>query len=54
MGTSLAVQWLRQPSIIEKVGSAPVWGAKIPHALWAKQNTENRNNAVTNSIKTLK
>ena len=34
------------------VGSIPGRGAKIPHASWPKNKTRNRNNLVTNSIKT--
>ena len=34
-GTSLAVQWLRLcPSSAGGMGSIPVKGAKIPHAVW--------------------
>ena len=42
------------PSNAEGVGLIPGWGAKIPHALWPKTKTSNRNYTVTNSIKTLK
>ena len=37
-------------------GLIPHQGAKIPHAFWQKTNkqTENRNNIVTNLVKTLK
>ena len=32
-------------------GSIPGQGAKIPHALWQKENKRNKSNIVTNSIK---
>ena len=66
-GTSLKVQWLRLglPTQAVRVPSLAGWDAglpmqavrgpslpKIPHALWPKK--QNRNNIVTNSIKTLK
>ena len=35
-------------------GSTPGCGAKTPGALGPKNKTENRNNIVTNSMKTLK
>ena len=35
------------------VGSIPVQGARIPHALLPKAQTENRKNIVMKSIKTL-
>ena len=39
----------------EGAGSIPGQAAKIPHALWPKnQNIKNRSKIVTNSIKTLK
>ena len=34
------------------VGLIPDWGASIPHASQLKQQTRNRNNIVTNEIKT--
>ena len=43
------------PSNAGGAGSIPGQGVEIPHALWPKnQNTKNRSNIVTNSIKTLK
>ena len=42
------------PSNARHEGSNPGWGAKIPHTLRSKTKTENRNNIVTNLIKTLK
>ena len=37
------------------VGLIPAWGVKIPHASWPeKQNITNRNNIVTDLMKTLK
>ena len=45
------------PSNAGDKGSVPGGAARIPHALWPKkknQNMNNRNNIVTNSIKTLK
>ena len=48
LGISLAVQWLSAGG----VGSISVWGAKILHASQLKK--QNRNNIVTNAIKTLK
>ena len=36
------------------VGLIPDWGASIPHASQLKQQTRNRNNSVTNEIKTWK
>ena len=66
-GTSLKVQWLRLGLPMQAVRgpSLPGWDAglpmqavrgpslpKIPHALWPKK--QNRDNIVTNSIKTLK
>ena len=48
LGISLAVQWLSAGG----VGSISSWGAKILHASPLKK--QNRNNIVTNSIKTLK
>ena len=42
------------PSNAGDVGSIPVWEAKSPHASWPKNQTQNRNNIVTNWIKTLK
>ena len=43
------------PSNAGGASSIPDWGDNIPQALWPKnQNIENRNNIVTNSIKTLK
>ena len=53
-GTSLEVQWLNL-SLQGGVGSIPGWEAKIPHALWPKnQNINNRSNILTNSLKTSK
>ena len=41
------------PSSAGGAGSVPDVGAKIPHTSWPKnQNVNNRNNIVTNSIKT--
>ena len=34
------------------VGLIPDWGARIPHASQLKKQTRNRNNIVTNKIKT--
>ena len=48
LGISLAVQWLSARGM----GSISGWGAKILHASQLKK--QNRNNIVTNSIKTLK
>ena len=43
------------PFNAEGVRLIPGWGAKISHTLGPKKiKTENRNNIVTNSIKTLK
>ena len=43
------------PSNAGGAGLIPGQGAKIPHALWPKnQNIKNRSNIVRNSIKTLK
>ena len=43
------------PSNAGSAGSIPGWGAKIPHASRPKnQETKNRSNIVTNSVKTLK
>ena len=43
------------PSNAWGVGLIPGWGARIPYASWPKsQNTNNRGNIVTNSIKTFK
>lgn len=36
------------------VGCIPGQGAKTPHALCPKHLTQNRNNIITNSVKTLK
>ena len=35
-------------------GSTPGWEAKIPHASWPKNQTQNRSNIVTKSRKTSK
>ena len=40
------------PSKAKGVSSIPGWGTKIPHELRPKTRTQNRNNVVTNSIKT--
>ena len=48
LGISLAVQWLSARGM----GSISGWGAKILHASQLKK--QNRNNIVTNSVKTLK
>ena len=41
--TSLAVQWLKTlPSNAGSTGSIPGWGAKIPHALWPKNQNIKR------------
>ena len=38
-GTSLVVQWLRlHASNAGGSGLIPVWGIKIPHAMWPKIN----------------
>ena len=42
------------PSNAGDVGSIPGGEAKIPHASWPKNQTQNRNNIVTDWIKTLK
>ena len=44
-----------KPFIAEGAGSIPGWEAKIPHAVWPKnQNINNGSNILTNSLKTLK
>ena len=53
--TSMAVQWLRLSFQCRGCDSIPDWGAKIPYALWPKnQKHKNRSSIVINSIKTLK
>ena len=42
------------PSNAGCAGSIPGQGAKISHASWSKNQTKNRSNIVTNSVKTLK
>ena len=54
-GSSLGVQWLRP--CLPKQGMCVqtlVCGAKIPHALRPKNQTQSKNNTVTNSMKSLK
>ena len=55
----LGLPWWVQASSSKAVGasSIPGWGTKISQALWPKKKnkknrTENRNNIITNSIKT--
>ena len=51
----LAVQWLRLHLPKEDGALILDWGAKIPHASWPKnQNIKQKQQIVTNSIKTLK
>ena len=41
LGTCLAVQWLGLCALIaEGMGSIPVWGTKIPQAMWCGQKTK--------------
>ena len=58
-----AVEWLQQDfpggPVVKTLPSKegvwmPGWGAKIPHALWPKNQTQNRSKAVRNSIKIFK
>ena len=42
------------PSNAGGAGSIPGRGAKIPHALWPKNQSIKRSNIIKNSIKTLK
>ena len=42
LGTSLAVQWLRQPPNAGGVVSIPGPEAEIPHALWPKKMKQKR------------
>ena len=53
-GTSLLVQWLRLPSKAGCVSSVLVWKLRVHMPCGQKTKTENRNNVVTNSVKTLK
>ena len=42
------------PSNTGDAGSIPGWGIKIPHSSWPKNQSINRSNIVSDSIKTLK
>ena len=50
----MEAQCRASPSSTGVGDSIPGQGGKIPHALWPKTKTENRNNIATNSVKTLK
>ena len=48
LGTSLVIQWLiLHFPMQESSGSIPGGGAKIPHALWPKNQNIKRSNMVT-------
>ena len=53
-GFPLAVQRLRLPSKAEGVGLIPGQGAKIPDALWPKNQNIKQSSVVTNLTETLK